>query len=138
MTAPARSGWLDSLVEHYERDPDYVAEAVAIHLIEEALARMAEEGTTQAELAKLMGVSPQRISQIFNAPPNLTLRSIAQLAIALGSRPHASLFPACPQREGGAVLRLGKEPHAGTGVVEVAPATASGWAPSRELVEASA
>src|SRR6266700_5557959 len=120
MTAPTHAGWLDSLVDGYDRDPDFVAEAVALHLIEQAIARMAEEGTTRAELAEQMGVTRQRISQIFNAPPNLTLRSIAQLAIALGSRPHASLFPTCSQRAGSAVVRLGEGSHTGTESAEVA------------------
>ena len=92
-------GWLDQHIEQYEQDPDYVAEGLALHLVEEALRLMEEKGISRSELASQMGVSKAYITRLFNAPPNLTLRSIAHLALALGTKPHASLLAACPTEE---------------------------------------
>jgi len=46
---------------------------------------MRERGLTRADLAGRMGVSPGRISQVLSGGENLTLRTIASLATALGT-----------------------------------------------------
>ncbi len=76
-------GALDHYYEEYQRDPDYIAEGLAIHFIEDVLNLMEEQGVTRDELAKRMGVSSAYISKLLNAPPNLTLRSVVRVAIAL-------------------------------------------------------
>lgn len=47
---------------------------------------MQERGLTRADLAALMGVSPGRVSQILGGGENLTLRTLAALAVALDAR----------------------------------------------------
>lgn len=79
-----RTGWLDKYVEEYEHDADYIAEGLALRLVEQAISIMGEKGISRSDLASLMGVSRSHITRMFNAPPNLTLRSVAQLAGALG------------------------------------------------------
>ncbi|GEM_PF-1334979 len=81
--------------EEFEKDPEYIAEGLALRIIEQALELMQEKNISRAELASLMGVSRAYVSRMFNAPPNLTLRSIAHLSLTLGTIPHASLFPNC-------------------------------------------
>jgi hypothetical protein len=91
-----KAGITDSIAQYeaeFERDPDYVAETLALQVIEQALELMKEKGISRSELASLMGVSRAYISKLFNAPPNMTLRSIAQLALALDAQPHAALRP---------------------------------------------
>ncbi len=56
---------------------------------------METKGLNRSQLASLMGVSRAHITKMLNAPPNLTLRTIAQIAIALDTKPHVSLFSAC-------------------------------------------
>ena len=82
---------LEERIAKYERDPDFVAEGLAIAVIENALYTMQRKGISKSELAAAMGVPKSQISRIFNAPPNLTLRSIARLALALGVKPQALL-----------------------------------------------
>lgn len=84
---------LDDLFLEAEKHPDYIAEGVALRIMEEACELMEEQGITRSELAARMGVSRARINQIMGAPPSLTLRQVAQLAIALGTEPHACLLP---------------------------------------------
>ena len=70
-------------IKKYEKDPDFVAEGLAIAVIENALYAMERKGITRSELAAAMGIPKSQVSRIFNAPPNLTLRSIARIALAL-------------------------------------------------------
>jgi transcriptional regulator with XRE-family HTH domain len=48
--------------------------------------QLSERGMTRADLAARMGVSPGRVSQILSGGENLTLRTLAGLAAALGGR----------------------------------------------------
>src|SRR5204863_9664653 len=47
---------------------------------------MRQHGLTRAKLAKRMGVSPGRVSQILSGGENLTLRTLASLTTALDAR----------------------------------------------------
>jgi len=77
--------------EKYESDPDFLAESLSIVIIENALKVMKLKGISRADLAREMGVPKSQISRIFNAPPNLTLLTIARIAVALGVEPRALL-----------------------------------------------
>jgi len=83
------------MLEHYfakyEKDPDFLAEGLSIGIIENSLRVMKQKGISRADLAREMGVPKSQISRIFNAPPNLTLLSIARIAVALGVEPQALL-----------------------------------------------
>jgi plasmid maintenance system antidote protein VapI len=84
-------GWLDEATDRYRGDPEHVAEALAIKLTEEALALMATRNMSRADLASSMGVSRAYVTRLFNAPPNLTLRTLSRLALALGVEPEVML-----------------------------------------------
>ena len=58
----------------FEKDPDFVAERLALDVTEEAIQLMEEKGITRAELAELMDVSRPYATRVLHAPPNLTLR----------------------------------------------------------------
>ncbi len=75
----------------YEKDADFVAEGLSIAIIENALTVMKQEGISRTDQAREIGVPKSQISRIFNAPPNLTLLSIARIAVALGVEPQALL-----------------------------------------------
>lgn len=73
-------------IDEFEGDPDYEFDKVAIEVGEQIVARMEELGMTQADLAREMGVTRARVSQILRGNDNLTLKSIVAVAIGLGSR----------------------------------------------------
>lgn len=116
--AVAERGLLDEYLDRYASDPDYVAEELALNLVEDALAIMRDQGISRARLAEMMGVSKARVTGMFNAPPNLTLRSVAQLALALGMAPRLVLTAASqsvarrPEANDAAVAEGGE--HEGT------------------------
>ena len=78
---------LEKYYSNYQTDPDFLAEGLSIAIIENALEVMKRKGISRADLAREMGVPKSQISRIFNAPPNLTLLSIARIAVALGVEP---------------------------------------------------
>ena len=75
--------WLDRAAGTYQRDPDFIAEGLSLELMEQATVLMDAAGITRAELAQRMGVSKPYVTRLFRAPANLTLRSLAQIALAL-------------------------------------------------------
>ena len=85
------TGALDKYFAEYEYDPDFLAEGMALAIVEDALSIMESKGLSRSDLANRMGVSRAHISQLFNAHPNLTLRTIAQLAVALEVKPFVFL-----------------------------------------------
>ena len=85
---------LQDWIDEFQGDPDYEFTKVAIEVGEQILARMEELGMTQADLARQMGVSRARISQILRGNDNLTLKSIVAVAIGLDSRVDVRLKPA--------------------------------------------
>ena len=82
---------LEKYYAKYEKDADFVAEGLSIAIIENALQVMQQKGINRSDLAQAMGIPKSQVSRIFNAPPNLTLRSIARLALALEVKPQALL-----------------------------------------------
>jgi len=63
-------------------------------------ALLAELGISQRELADRMGLSESRVSRIIGAAENTTLRTIADLGLALGLRFHL-VAEELPDREQG-------------------------------------
>ena len=120
--------WMERELQRYERSANFVAEGMAMRLVEEMLEMMEQEGISQAEMARLMDVSPAYLSRMLNAPPNLTLRSIAQIALALGTKPHVGLRPSCPIP--GVVA--GRDASTDFFAVEIPGRTSSDAVPARE------
>lgn len=84
---------LQDWIGEFQGDPDYEFTKVAIDIGEQIVARMEERGMTQADLAREMGVSRARVSQILRGNDNLTLKSIVAVAIGLDCRVEVQLKP---------------------------------------------
>ncbi len=78
-------------IQEYSNDPEYIAEKLSIKVIEELLGLLEKKDLNQSLLALKMGVSKAHISRILNAPPNMTLLTLAKLAVAMGTKPDVSL-----------------------------------------------
>jgi transcriptional regulator with XRE-family HTH domain len=87
---------LEQYEEEYSKDPEYIAEGLALKVTEEMLQILHNKNKTQTSLAEQIGVSKARISRILNARPNMTLLTIAEIAIALGVKPYISLIEPQP------------------------------------------
>lgn len=82
---------LDTYAQDYANDPEFVAEGLAIKVTEEMLACLGQKKLSQSWLAEQMGVSRAHVSRILNARPNITLLTIAKIAVALGVKPDVCL-----------------------------------------------
>lgn len=78
---------LERWARELEKNPSYIAEGLAIEVIEEMLKMLRERGLSRAWLAKQMGVSRSSVSRMMNAAPNMTLLTISRIALALGTTP---------------------------------------------------
>ena len=85
--------------KQYENDPEFVAEGLAISFVEDMLECLEKRGLTQSWLAEQMGVSRAHVSRILNARPNMTLLTIAKIAIALGVKPDVVLDTSKDKRQ---------------------------------------
>lgn len=117
----ARPDWIGS----YEGDPEYEFDVLALEIGEQIVERMEELGLTQADLARKMGVSRARISQILRGDDNLTLKSVVAVAIGLDCRVGMRLKPERarrPRRSECRPVGLGSPP--GGGAPELIPLAA--------------
>jgi transcriptional regulator with XRE-family HTH domain len=69
-----------------EAKADEEMHGLVTQLTNEITFHMRERGISRADLAARMGVSPGRVSQILGGGENLTLRTLAALAVALDAR----------------------------------------------------
>ena len=89
-------GYLDDAIKKYENDPEFIAEGLALKVTEEMLAILEKKGKNQSWLAEEMGVTRAHISKIMNARPNMTLLTIARIAVALSTKPEISINSPAP------------------------------------------
>ncbi len=89
MVRQSEAGALASDYEEFEKDPGFIAELLAIRVTEDAARLMSANSLSRAALALRMGTSAAYVSKLMNAPPNLTLHSIARIAAALNA--HVSI-----------------------------------------------
>lgn len=82
---------LERYAQDYANDPEFIAEGLSIRIIEEMLQYLAQNNLSQSWLAQKTKVSRAHISRMFNAPPNMTLLTIAKFAVALGVTPDVCL-----------------------------------------------
>ena len=71
------------MLDRYKDDVEFIAEGLALSIMEQALTIMEAQGISKSELARRMEVSRPQVSRMFKAAPNLTLVSLARLAVAL-------------------------------------------------------
>lgn len=69
---------------------------------------MSQRKLTRADLASRMGLSPGRISQVLSGSENLTLRTLASLAVALDGQFELELKP-CKTSEDAYAVRHSRD-----------------------------
>ena len=77
---------LEDLIAKVQGSPEFEFAQLAIEIGEEIVQRMDELGINQTELARRMGVSRARVSQVLSGSDNLTLRTLVGVANALDAR----------------------------------------------------
>ncbi|MFO8082441.1 MAG: helix-turn-helix transcriptional regulator [Armatimonadota bacterium] len=75
-------------------DPEFLLILAAERVSAQIAIAMDEQGVSQAELARRLGVSRQHISAFLADPGNPTLKTMVDMAHALGLRVNVELAPA--------------------------------------------
>jgi transcriptional regulator with XRE-family HTH domain len=84
------------LEEQFKNDPEYIAERLILDLTEQIAKRLQEGSLTRSELAKRLKVSNAYITKLMRGEQNLTIRTIVQIANALGCTLDLSIIPQEP------------------------------------------
>lgn len=74
---------LQKYFEEDKKDPDYQIERLLLEINEYILEALKKKGLTQKAFAEKLGVSPAYITKLLNGKPNLTLKSLIKIALAL-------------------------------------------------------
>ena len=85
--------FLESKLEHFEGSPDLLAQQLLIDLMEQVVGFMDTQGLRNKDLAEKLGVSRSYVTRLLEGQPNLTVKSLAGLATALGCSVNISLRP---------------------------------------------
>lgn len=81
-----------------ERQQDYAAERLKVDVTEKIYEYMERQGVSKAQLAEKLGTSKSNVTQMLSGSRNLTLQSLAFIAIVLGLRVEVTLIepePVC-------------------------------------------
>ena len=92
-----------SIFARSESNTDLAAAQLARQATASLAGLLAGLGKTRSELARAMGVSPGRVSQIMSGDANLTVRTLAAAAEALGAGVEIRFYahPQTPDGEAG-------------------------------------
>lgn len=88
MKADGYSGNRDEAFDRLVRQEELI-----LDVTERLTEALQETGVTKAELARRLGRTPGFVSQVLGGGRNLTLRTIADIAVALDLRPAFKLSP---------------------------------------------
>lgn len=77
---------LQAKVEQFKADPEYVAHEVLLELNEQIIQQMMSRGLRNKDLADRLNVSRSYITRLLDGQPNLTIKSLAAIALALDCR----------------------------------------------------
>ena len=78
---------------HAQNPKLFAQEGLLVDACEEIWHVMNKQGVTKAELAKRIGCSRAHVTMVLNGTRNMTLRTLADLAGALGYQPKIRLVP---------------------------------------------
>jgi transcriptional regulator with XRE-family HTH domain len=88
------------LSESRENQRLFAQEGLILEATEELWAAMERTATNKADLAKLLNTSKANITQLLNGNRNLTLRTLADIAFALGQTVRIEIASAEKQADG--------------------------------------
>lgn len=72
-------------IERFKDDFEYRSEGYYLDITEKVLKQMEKQNINKAELAKRLNCSKSHITQLFKGTTNITLETLAKLAIAVNS-----------------------------------------------------
>jgi len=90
--------WFERKLQEFRDDPEFQTELLLLDINEQIVERMVARGIRRSELAQKLGSSRAFVTQLLNGKPNLTLKTLVQVAHALGMAVDVQLRPRYLQR----------------------------------------
>lgn len=92
-----RSKWAQKHYEKFKNNPEYITEGMMLVITDQICGRMKELNISQTELGKRLGNKSQAyVSKLLNHESNVTLRTLAKIALALDMQIEAPKFKPKP------------------------------------------
>ena len=85
---------LERAIREYEKDPEFVLEGMLWDINDQIARAMEKQKISRAELARRLDTSRSYVTKLLRGTTNVTLQSLARVAIALGSEISISLSAA--------------------------------------------
>ena len=76
--------WFDKQLAEWDTNPDFILEGLLIEATERICELMDKHDISRAELARRLGKSRAYVTRLLNGQPNMTLKTLTQIAVALG------------------------------------------------------
>jgi len=83
--------WFSQRLEEYREDSEFILEELVLDVTEQICAAMAEQDIPRSELAQRLGVSRAYVTKLLNGHGNMTLRTLVEVAHALGGAMNVSM-----------------------------------------------
>jgi transcriptional regulator with XRE-family HTH domain len=111
MTGP---GCLEQKLIEWDLDPEYIVEGVLIAATERICELMERHGISRSELARRLGKSRAYVTRLLNGQPNMTLKTLTQIAVALGEGIDVFIPSSVREQRARALAAHGAEQQAAT------------------------
>lgn len=85
--------WFNDMLDKYKDDIDFLTEEAIIEFNEKIVKRLKELNLSRTELANKLGVSKAFITKLLNGNPNLTIKTMVNIAKALDCNLELDLCP---------------------------------------------
>ena len=85
--------WLENYIEQNQYTVDYQTELSIVGLNEKIVSKMGELKINRAELAKRLGVSKAFVTKLLNGSPNMTIKTMISIALALDCQLYVDIYP---------------------------------------------
>lgn len=85
--------WFSEQLQRYENDAAFLTDDLLVDVTDQIASAMTARGLRAVDLAARLGVSRAYVSQLLNGRPNLTVRTLVDVAHALDQRVEISLRP---------------------------------------------
>ena len=85
--------WIESYIDQNQYTVEFQTELAIIDLNEKIIAKMAKQKVSRVELANRLGVSKAFVTKLLNGNPNMTIKTIISLGLALDCQLYQDFYP---------------------------------------------
>jgi plasmid maintenance system antidote protein VapI len=81
-------GWADAFMASFESDASALSDLLKMQVTEQILEIMREKNISRTDLARSLGCSKAFVTKLFSGTANVTIETMARMALAVDSEVH--------------------------------------------------